>query len=266
MTRVGRGEQRDVVAELRRGRRRAARRTAPTGRSAAAVCARRSVRARRSAVVRSRGRVGWSEEHRRLPAPRGLNGGRVGLQPLGRVASLGLDGRYGFVAHRRPDASTEPTSGARRSSPHPRDPGRPPSGRPGSIVRHPVHVPTDRMRHRHVLGGAGRRSGRQRRHRRRRALRRHPGDGGPAGAGIARRRHAGPRRRRRRRARSHRRGDHPARVRHLRRPRRRRACSPCWTPSSCRSIVVAHTVVAEPDAEPAVRARAGVRRSPTPSS
>ena len=32
------------------------------------------------------------------------------------------------------------------------------------------------------------------------------------------------------------------------------------------SIVVAHTVVAEPDAEPAVRARAGVRRSPTPSS
>ena len=73
--------------------------------------------------------------------------------PLGRVASLGLDGRTGIVAIalRRLDASTELTSGARRGrSSYRRSRSR---HRPAH-VRHAVDVPSHGVRHRHVLGGA----------------------------------------------------------------------------------------------------------------
>ena len=132
------------------------------------------------------GRAGWSEEQRTLPGPDRAPTGRVAAHPLGRVASLGLDGRTGLVAHRRLDASTELTSGARRGRSSPRGPwcrGR------RSLVRDPVDVPTDGVRHRHVLGGAGRRADRRRRDGRRRALRR-----GRGRRGSARRRVDGRRR------------------------------------------------------------------------
>ena len=94
----------------------------------------------RAAVRRARC-AGASEQRDATGGPDEAGPGRVALHPLGRVASLGLDGRIGFVALRRLDASTEPMSGARRCAPRTLC-GRPRRA-PGTarfVLRHPVHA------------------------------------------------------------------------------------------------------------------------------
>ena len=157
--------------------------------------------------------------------------------------------------------------GARRVQPCRTVPSAAPAGGPGPIVRDPLDVPAHGVRHRDVLGGAVGRTDR------------HGGSsvdvvrcgcgagdrglvGGWPSLGDGSRRHADA-------AVDVLNGTDVAIVQHeygiydgvdgesmLDRPVGRRRC---------RSIVVAHTVLTEPDAAPTWRARAGLRRSPTRS-
>ena len=110
------------------------------------------------------------------------------MSPLGRVASLGLDGRIGSSPFAGPSPRPSPTPGARSC------PAQPPSSlpRPGTapvpLFRDPLDVPSRRPAGSPPSPRAGGRDRRPRRHRRRGPLRRHPGHGGRHRARLARRR------------------------------------------------------------------------------
>ena len=150
--RVGGGEQRHVVAARRRGPRSAARRTAPTARSGAAACARRSARGRRSAGAMAGLASLDRGEGGRVPRPDRVvpvEWPHILLEEsprLGWTAVTALSPFAGSTSRLSRTRSSSCTSASsrlarRRAAPRP-------------LVRDPVDVPADGVRHRHVLGGA----------------------------------------------------------------------------------------------------------------